>query len=275
MLKKMNISFKRKGFVLMPAILSIFILGMLGVSLASIYSDTFSVLTAGKEASLSGSYAGLESEYLKALGYDEAGTGAHNWGTMEKFLGDDEGKQWESKVEKLRHIDISDDNSVDIYRISTRKKGDTAASYSIEVPLSSQSSGSDNFPIGTILPYVGELKDIPNGWKLCDGNNGTPNLKGRVLQCYDNAYAKGIYLEAGLPNITGYVGKIELSDWNMVSGAFYSGYTGSRQTYNESDSSNDALVHVYMSAALSSAIYGASTTVQPPAYTVYYIIKLK
>lgn len=122
MFRKMNISFKRKGFVLMPAILSIFILGMLGVSLASIYSDTFSVLTAGKEASLSGSYAGLESEYLKALGYDEAGTGAHNWGTMEKFLGDDEGKQWESKVEKLRHIDISEDNGVDIYRISTRKK---------------------------------------------------------------------------------------------------------------------------------------------------------
>lgn len=142
MFRKMNISFKRKGFVLMPAILSIFILGMLGVSLASIYSDTFSVLTAGKEASQSGSYARIESEYLKSLGYDEAGTGAHNWGSMEKFLGDDEGKQWESKVEKLRHIDISEDNGVDIYRISTRKKGDTAASYSVELPLSSQGSGS-------------------------------------------------------------------------------------------------------------------------------------
>lgn len=211
MFRKMNISFKRKGFVLMPAILSIFILGMLGVSLASIYSDTFSVLTAGKEASLSGSYAGLESEYLKALGYDEAGTGAHNWGTMEKFLGDDEGKQWESKVEKLRHIDISEDNGVDIYRISTRKKGDTAASYSVEVPLSSQVSsgafGAPDYSRTFILSYTkNRIYDADVGWYIeytsIAPDNGYIRIQVHGDESYlDYPYAPGTQITVNSINV--------------------------------------------------------------------------
>lgn len=43
------------------------------------------------------------------------------------------------------------------------------------------------------------MNDIPKGWALYDGDNCTPNIKGRALQSYDNTHAKGIYLEAGLP----------------------------------------------------------------------------
>lgn len=39
-----------------------------------------------------------------------------------------------------------------------------------------------SMPIGTILPYVGSLSNIPSGWRLCDGTNGTPNLKGMFLR---------------------------------------------------------------------------------------------
>ena len=31
-------------------------------------------------------------------------------------------------------------------------------------------------PIGSILAYVGLLADVPNGWAVCDGTNGTPDL---------------------------------------------------------------------------------------------------
>lgn len=31
-------------------------------------------------------------------------------------------------------------------------------------------------PIGGIVPFFGADEDIPEGWALCDGNNGTPNL---------------------------------------------------------------------------------------------------
>ena len=46
-------------------------------------------------------------------------------------------------------------------------------------------------PIGTILPYKGALSSIPKGWKLCDGTNGTPNLKDRFLVGAGSSYNLG------------------------------------------------------------------------------------
>ena len=33
-----------------------------------------------------------------------------------------------------------------------------------------------SLPIGSILAYAGVLGDIPTGWAICDGTNGTPDL---------------------------------------------------------------------------------------------------
>lgn len=41
------------------------------------------------------------------------------------------------------------------------------------------------FPVGAIVMWSGAANAIPVGWKLCDGNDGTPNLKGRFLVGYD------------------------------------------------------------------------------------------
>lgn len=38
----------------------------------------------------------------------------------------------------------------------------------------------DLFPIGTIFPFAGLLADVPHGWSVCDGNNNTADLNGRV-----------------------------------------------------------------------------------------------
>ena len=36
-------------------------------------------------------------------------------------------------------------------------------------------------PVGGIIMWSGSVANIPSGWKLCDGNNGTPNLSGRFI----------------------------------------------------------------------------------------------
>lgn len=36
------------------------------------------------------------------------------------------------------------------------------------------------YPKGTILPFAGRVENIPNGWRLCDGQNGTVNLVDRL-----------------------------------------------------------------------------------------------
>lgn len=35
---------------------------------------------------------------------------------------------------------------------------------------------------GTILMWAGTLADMPSGWVLCDGNNGTPDLRDRFIK---------------------------------------------------------------------------------------------
>ncbi|UGU15224.1 hypothetical protein LS482_16245 [Sinomicrobium kalidii] len=41
-------------------------------------------------------------------------------------------------------------------------------------------------PEGTICMWSGSVNEIPDGWALCDGTNGTPNLKGRFVVGYDS-----------------------------------------------------------------------------------------
>jgi hypothetical protein len=46
-------------------------------------------------------------------------------------------------------------------------------------------------PSGIIMLWSGSSASIPYGWYLCDGNNGTPNLKDRFLVGAGNTYAVG------------------------------------------------------------------------------------
>ncbi len=51
-----------------------------------------------------------------------------------------------------------------------------------QINLGEQTVCADFFPIGTIVMWSGSTSDIPAGWKLCDGANGTPDLRGRFLR---------------------------------------------------------------------------------------------
>ena len=129
--------------------------------------------------------------------------------------------------------------------------------------------------MGTILPYVGELADIPKGWALCDGSNGTPNLTGRFLE--GTTTKANMFVEAGLPNITG------TYNTNGVWSGFLNGENATQAFSIQKTSSTPwggydgdyGYVGILsFSAERCSSIYGRSETVQPPTYTVYYIIKV-
>ena len=40
---------------------------------------------------------------------------------------------------------------------------------------------ADGLPSGVIVMWSGELDAIPSGWALCDGSNGTPDLRDRFV----------------------------------------------------------------------------------------------
>lgn len=131
------------------------------------------------------------------------------------------------------------------------------------------SQGSSSLPIGTILPYVGALADIPHGWALCDGRNGTPNLHDRFLQ---GSNVPKQFIAAGLPNITGSFPANDSEYAGYCSGGFYYISGGGLSGWQDDGGVGGVLG---FNAAFSNALYGASTTVQPASYTVYYIMRIK
>ena len=148
---------------------------------------------------------------------------------------------------------------------------------------------ADSNPVGTIIAvaYTG----VPEGYMHCNGaavnrttyvnlfnkigttygagdGSTTFNLPNTVARFLEGDIGAGTYYEAGLPNITGNISAFESS----ISGAF----VGSNNTdrYDGWDDDEDKYaVSTSFDASRSNSIYGASTTVQPPAMTVIYCIK--
>ena len=162
-------------------------------------------------------------------------------------------------------------------------------------------------PIGTIQAYAGN--SLPDGWLLCDGSavsrttysnlfsvintvygsgNGSttfnlPNLINKFIQGNNTV---GTVKNAGLPNITGtqFLGWQDTSAGTLIfaSSSGTGAFTGptykaiTNQKYLGPSANNAASSHrnvLNFNASKSSSIYGASTTVQPPALTMIYIIK--
>jgi len=47
----------------------------------------------------------------------------------------------------------------------------------------------DMVPIGGIINWSGAVVDIPSGYQICDGTNGTPNLKNKFVVGAGDTYA--------------------------------------------------------------------------------------
>ena len=55
----------------------------------------------------------------------------------------------------------------------------------------SVSQNESSIPKGTILPWYGKSSDIPDGFALCDGTKGTPDLRNRFLVGAGSNYTLG------------------------------------------------------------------------------------
>ena len=144
--------------------------------------------------------------------------------------------------------------------------------YALTLPQYSQDgSNGDSLPLGTIIAYNGPLSAIPVGWHLCDGSDGTPDLRGRFL---DGSDTPGIFLEAALPNLVG-------NAWYVPHGGYYEIYGNGVFEISRSGSYGNATSgghthNINFDASRYNSIYKDDCdTVQPPAFTVYYIMKIR
>ena len=50
---------------------------------------------------------------------------------------------------------------------------------------------SAGMPVGAVIAYAGDINSIPPGWHICDGTEGTPDLRGRFVLGQSDAYVYG------------------------------------------------------------------------------------
>lgn len=107
------------------------------------------------------------------------------------------------------------------------------------------------------------LQQIPPPFSSLDFGAWEEVSSGRVLQGADSTHDADSTIEAGLPNITGH---LNLGVWDGVSGAFK---PDTKYQVKCAFLDNEYTNSQSFDASRSSAIYGSSDTVQPPAYIVH------
>lgn len=151
------------------------------------------------------------------------------------------------------------------WEISGVLKNTGAIAQNVDNPVPAMTQLQALCPVGYI--YVSTLDTNPA--ELLGFGTWEKDGVGRVLQGADDTHKAGETVEAGLPNITGGWGTLDIGGREGPEGAVYVGtmYMDSTAIY-ASGSSPASDYHAKFDASRSSVIYGKSSTVQPPALIV-------
>ena len=67
----------------------------------------------------------------------------------------------------------------------------------------STSAVSDVIPTGVIVMWSGSIATIPSGWALCNGSNGTPDLRSRFIVGATSDASTGVTFNANTGAVSG------------------------------------------------------------------------
>lgn len=89
--------------------------------------------------------------------------------------------------------------SGDVFTVVRAQEGTAARAFTagspVELRLTTQSIldavDDARIPRGIISMWAGGVHDVPSGWHLCDGTNGTPDLRDRFIVAAGNSYSPG------------------------------------------------------------------------------------
>lgn len=147
-------------------------------------------------------------------------------------------------------------------------------------------------PVGSIVPYAADTP--PGGWLVCDGaavnredytelfavintkygsgdGSKTFNLPNFINTTFWGGSSSGTVKAAGLPNIKGTIS--DFRAFTFVKTGAFSASTSRAEAYIGASQWSGYLISPNFDASKSNAIYGKSSTVQPPALQTLIIIK--
>lgn len=155
-------------------------------------------------------------------------------------------------------------------------------------------SVNGTIPVGGIILWSGSITAIPAGWALCNGSNGTPNLRDRFIVGAGAIYDVGItggsqsrYLTVGNLPSHSHTGTTSSggSHFHGINGELMQKDGTSTKTVAALDTGSDVNHGTYLkytnssgthshSFTTSSTGYGSSVDIRPPYYALAYIMKL-
>lgn len=146
----------------------------MAVSVAKISQASQNSIGSSKVALQAQQYAASKAELVKAEKYSDLTAQTKsiisNSNTFydEVIIGDETDYPNNDKIKQK-------DVTINVY-----SNTETLPRASLKFTRYSVSNGT-SVPQGTILPWYGKLDEIPDGFYLCDGKNGTPDLRNRFL----------------------------------------------------------------------------------------------
>jgi len=146
-----------------------------------------------------------------------------------------------------------------------------------KTPLASVPYAYNGVPVGGIILWSGAIVDIPDGWALCDGNNGTPNLADRFVVGAGNLYSVGdnggsASVTLTVANLPGHTHSFSASTSTIGNHTHSCGTAGNhRHSLSGGSTNSDSHSHTYFRPTSTYRVsYGGSTNVFRSSGSNYY-----
>ena len=136
------------------------------------------------------------------------------------------------------------------------------------VRMTKENTGNTGVPQGTIIPWYGNLNNIPDGFALCNGQNGTPDLRDKFLVGAGSGYNLGN--TGGTNTVTLTVAQMPSHNHNIYS----QDYSANFVTPNAVGSAYTRVAGGWAYNAIQYTGGNQPHENRPPYFAVYYLMKL-
>lgn len=173
----------RKGSALLAVVLILAVISsMLSVGTAKLTQAAINSTSTNKITLQAQQYAASKADIVKATKYDELT--AQNKTVISNSDGFYDEVSVSAESEYPGNSNISQRECI----IRVYKDSEALPRSSLKLMRYSVSTDASSVPQGSIIPWYGDKANIPNGFALCDGTKGTPDLRNRFLVGAGDAY---------------------------------------------------------------------------------------
>ena len=162
---------KRGAAMLVNMIIVALVMGLMATS--------FAQLSSGQFASADAYRTSYQAQQLVEAKANEIAVTSYSALAGETRAAVTGATEWQREVILGAETDLGGGNMQRPVTINVYKDAEAVARASVvKYPTS---KGTASVPTGTIVIWSGSIATIPSGWQLCDGSNGTPDLRSRFV----------------------------------------------------------------------------------------------